>query len=87
MELAIRRDEAGQILNRLITIPIDNRVLEGAAGEMPFPIKTLDAIHLVSAIIYRDAQPPDERPILFATHDHQLAAAARAMRFDVIGIE
>lgn len=34
---------------------------------------------------YRSAQPPDERPLLFATHDTQLARAARAMHFEVIG--
>jgi hypothetical protein len=36
-------------------------------------------------MIYRSAQPSDERPILFATHDLALARAARAMHFEVIG--
>jgi hypothetical protein len=37
-------------------------------------------------MLYRAGQPPDERPILFATHDVALAAAAKAMHFDVIGV-
>ena len=36
-------------------------------------------------MIFRGKQPEDERPILFATHDKQLARGARAMNFDVLG--
>jgi hypothetical protein len=46
----------------------------------------LDALHLATAMLYRTTQSRDERPILFATHDVQLAKAAKAMLFDVIGV-
>lgn len=65
--------------------PLDWRVLDLAAQPLPTNLATLDAIHLATAMLYRAAQPPDERPILFATHDLQLAKAARAMHFEVIG--
>ena len=76
---------ANAILPRLTTIPLDSDVLEMVAAPFPKPISTLDAIHLVSAMIYRSAQPDDERPIYFATFDKELADAARAVNFDVLG--
>jgi len=36
-------------------------------------------------MLYRQEQPRHEPPIVIATHDHQFAAAARAMNFDVLG--
>jgi hypothetical protein len=48
-------------------------------------IGTLDAIHLVSAMLYRERQPEDEPPICIATHDNSLAACAHATGFRVLG--
>jgi predicted nucleic acid-binding protein len=85
--LTAKQKEADVILERFIVVPLDEDVLAGASLSLPTILKTLDAIHLASAIHYRRAQPPDERALVMATHDGALAAAARAMRFDVIGIE
>jgi predicted nucleic acid-binding protein len=52
---------------------------------MATALGTLDAIHLATALLYREQQSPDERPIAFATHDAQLARAAKSLQFDVIG--
>jgi predicted nucleic acid-binding protein len=84
-ELATKRMDAAAILQRIEKIPIGEGVLEIAALPLPTPLRTLDAIHLATAITYRRMQPKDERPILFATHDQQLAKAAAAMHFEVIG--
>jgi predicted nucleic acid-binding protein len=48
----------------------------------PMPIGTLDAIHLASALLWRDriGSLPE-----MATHDAALGAAARAFGFDVRG--
>lgn len=73
------------LLKRLALIQLDENVLAVAARPMPTALGTLDALHLASAILYRNSQPSDERPIFFATHDVALARAARAMHFDVIG--
>ena len=45
-------------------------------------LKTLDAIHLASAILW---QQQEEVDILFLTHDEQLAKGALAMGFKVLG--
>ena len=57
-------------------------VLSRASEPMPIPVGTLDAIHLATALIWRErlgALPQ------IATHDAALGAAARAFGFDVRG--
>lgn len=66
-------------------LPLDEAVLDRAAQPLPTGLATLDAIHLATATLYRASLPPTERSFLFATHDVQLARAARAMDFEVIG--
>jgi hypothetical protein len=73
------------MMTRIHLRPIDDRVLTLASRPLPVVLGTLDAVHLATAMLFRDAQPRDERPIVFATHDLELARAARAMHFDVIG--
>jgi predicted nucleic acid-binding protein len=84
-ELEAKRAEIDAIMERLTPVALDDVLLNRASQPLPVILGTLDAIHLASALAYRAAQPPDERPLLFATHDSQLARAARAMNFEVIG--
>lgn len=84
-ELAEKQATFRTFLQRLDIRQLDETVLDIAAQSLPTPLAALDAIHLSTAIVYRSSQPDDERPILFATHDKQLATAARAMHFEVIG--
>lgn len=77
--------EVADILKRVDIIPLDQRVLQRAREPLPTVLGTLDAIHLASAFLYREAQPDDEPPVVLATHDKALATAARALRFKVIG--
>jgi len=84
-EIAEKYAEVADILSRVDTMRIDDTVLARAGAPLPTVLGTLDAIHLASAAIYREAQPNDEPPIVFATHDRALATAARALRFRVIG--
>jgi predicted nucleic acid-binding protein len=58
-------------------------VLSRASEPMPMPIGTLDAIHLATALIWRERV--GELPQVL-THDAALGAAARAFGFDVRGI-
>lgn len=85
-ELAEKRVLFTTFIPHLEIQPLDERVLELAAQPLPTSLATLDAIHLATAMLYRAGQPPDERPIVFATHDVALARAAKAMHFDVIGV-
>ncbi|HEX8152322.1 MAG TPA: hypothetical protein VF698_04310 [Thermoanaerobaculia bacterium] len=48
-------------------------------------LKTLDAIHLATALLYEKTQSADEPPIWFATHDRKLADAAKAANLRVLG--
>ena len=79
--LAGRREAAFRILEGLETIEITRVVLARAAQPLPTPLGTLDAIHLVSAMGWRE----QFESLVFATHDEALSAAARASGFEVIG--
>jgi predicted nucleic acid-binding protein len=79
--LAGRREAAYRVLEGLEIIEITRGVLARAGQPLPTALGTLDAIHLVSAMGWREQF--DE--LVFATHDLALAAAARASGFEVIG--
>ena len=57
-------------------------VLSRAAEPMPLPLGTLDAIHLATALIWRERVGSLSELV---THDAALGAAARAFGFDVRG--
>ena len=65
------------------TIRLTRLVLGRAALPMATPVKTLDALHLASALLWRERRNPD---LVFATHDPQQARAARALGFECIGV-
>ena len=56
-------------------------VLSRASEPMPLPVGTLDAIHLATALLWRDRVGPLPQMVTHAA----LAAAARAFGFDVRG--
>jgi predicted nucleic acid-binding protein len=80
-----KRAAINQFLRGLELVATDARVIVRASQPFPTHVATLDAIHLATAVLYREVLSPAERPLLFATHDTQLARAARAMNFEVVG--
>lgn len=72
-----------EIEQSLSMVDVTNAVLDRASRPMPTSVGTLDAIHLASALLVREEVPD----LVFATHDRQQAIGARALGFDVIGIE
>jgi hypothetical protein len=58
-------------------------VLSRASEPMPVPLRTLDALHLATALTWRDRM--GSLPTL-ATHDPALALAGQAFGFDVQGV-
>jgi predicted nucleic acid-binding protein len=58
-------------------------VLSRAGDPLPTPLGTLDALHLATALIWRDRVSSLS---VIATHDTALGLAARAFGFDVLGI-
>lgn len=63
----------------LVRPPILNR----ASEPMPTPLGTLDAIHLATALVWRERMSALS---VVATHDSALALAARSFGFDVLGV-
>lgn len=63
-------------------IEINAAVLDRAAQPMPTQLGTLDAIHLSSALLWRETMGAD---VVMATHDRELAIAAKAHGMSVVG--
>ena len=80
--VALRRAAVLEVLDTFDIVPLDTLVLERAAEPFPTLLSSLDAIHLATALLAR-AQVGDLR---FATHDGELATAARAIGFEVFGV-
>ena len=62
---------------------VTNGVLQRAGQRFIAPLKTLDAIHLATALAIRDERHEN---LAFATHDKQLGRAASALEFQVLGV-
>ena len=69
-----------EAMSRIELLRLDEKILENAGGPFGLPLKTLDAIHLVTAIAWRDRI---SKEVTFLTHDVQLAAAAKAYHFPI----
>lgn len=82
-ELAEWRDACLRIITSFRVVELDPTVLSRAAEPMPTSLGTLDAIHLATALLWRDKEGKD---LLFATHDGSLATAALAHGFKVVGV-
>ena len=63
-------------------IRLTDEVLRRAGQPMPTVVKTLDAIHLASAVLFAQYR---EAGLVFGTHDRGQATAARALGFMVVG--
>jgi predicted nucleic acid-binding protein len=82
-EAAARVRTVNEWLEAIDLVLLRPPVLSRASEPMPMPLGTLDALHLATALIWRDRMGP--LPTL-ATHDTVLGLAARAFGFEVLGI-
>jgi len=82
-ELAARRQAVLRLLESVELVQLAHQVLRRAADPFPTPLGTLDAIHLATALAWRDER---KTTLVLATHDAQLALAAAASGLDVIGM-
>jgi predicted nucleic acid-binding protein len=82
-EIARRRETVYRILEALTVIEPTRPVLARAAQPFPVVLGTLDAIHLATALLWRERSDAD---LLMATHDAALGLAAQAVGFRVIGL-
>ena len=82
-EVARRRATILQLLDSLELVEVDSQVLDRAAQPLPTELGTLDAIHLASAVLWREASQSE---LVMATHDVALATAAQAHGLRVVGV-
>jgi predicted nucleic acid-binding protein len=80
-ELARRRASTLELLEGFDLVRLNRAVLDRAAEPFPTLIRTLDAVHVASALLARERF----RALRFATHDGDLGTAALALGLRVIG--
>jgi predicted nucleic acid-binding protein len=82
-EEAVRRLEiAAEWIEAVDLVLLRAPILSRAGDPLPSPLGTLDALHLATALVWRDRM--GEAPTI-ATHDAALALAARAHGLGVVG--
>lgn len=77
------REALHEVLAAIEVVEVTRTVLARAAQPSPTSLGTLDAIHLCSALLWRDRSG---RNLVLATHDHALATGARAHGLRVLGV-
>lgn len=82
-EVAIRRTTILSLIASLEIVEVDSAVLERAAQPMPTVLGTLDAIHLTTALLWKESTGAE---LVMATHDVALALGAQAHGLDVVGV-
>ena len=82
-DAVVRKEAVFRVLDALELVELTSTVLHRAAQPMSSPVGTLDAIHLATAELWREA---NQKEIVMATHDRALALAARGNGLRVIGV-
>lgn len=82
-EVAVRRATILSLIDSLEIVEIDSAILERAAQPMPTELGTLDAIHLTTALLWRESTRTE---MVMATHDVALALGAQAHGMGVVGV-
>lgn len=83
-EVARRRATILELIASLDIVDVDSAVLDRASQPMPTELGTLDAIHLATALLWKDMA---RESLVMATHDGALALAAEAHGLPVVGMK
>jgi len=83
VEVARRRATILALVDALDVVEVDSVVLDRAAQPMPTELGTLGAIHLATALLWRETTGAD---LVMATHDAALGLGARAHGLPVVGV-
>lgn len=81
-EAAARRAVVSEWLEAVDLVLLQRAVLARASEPFPTPLGTLEALHLATALVWRERV---QKPLVVATHDRDLALAARSFGFEVLG--
>ena len=82
-EIATRREVVFRILESMEMIEPNRPLILRAAQPLPTELGTLDAVHLATAMLWRERDGSD---LVMATHDAALGTAARACGLRVVGV-
>lgn len=83
-EVAERRSTILHLTGSLELVEVDAVILDRAAQPMPTVLGTLDAIHLATALLWKEMTASD---LVMATHDGELAFGAHAHGLKVAGVK
>ena len=75
---ASERRRSREVMARIALVDVDRRILVAAAALDPPALRTLDAIHLATALVVREDLAG------LVTYDRRLAAAAERLDLDVL---
>lgn len=82
-DIMVRREAVFHFLEAMEVIDPTRPVLTRAAQPLPTLLGTLDAIHLATALLWREQT---EENLVMATHDSALGTAAKAHGLRVVGL-
>jgi predicted nucleic acid-binding protein len=81
-EAAARRSVVTDWLEAVDLVLLQPPILSRASEPFPTALGTLDALHLATALVWRDRM---RQTLVMATHDTSLGLAARSFDMDVLG--
>ena len=82
-QIAARREAIYRLLESVEVVEPTRPILAHASQPMPAALGTLDAIHLATALVWRERTGEN---LVLATHDSALGLAGRASGVHVIGL-
>lgn len=82
VEAAARGAVVTEWLESVDRVLVQRRILSRASEPFPVLLGTLDALHLATALVWRDQV---QQPFVMATHDAGLALATRAFGIEILG--
>ncbi len=80
-DLSARRGLAIKIFEAFHLVELTADLLSRVEAPFPTPLRTLDAIHVASAVAWREVHGD----LFFATHDREQALGAQALGFRIMG--
>jgi predicted nucleic acid-binding protein len=78
-----RREIVTEWLEAVDLVLLRSPVLARASEPLVTPLGTLDSLHLATALVWRERT---QQALTMATHDRDLALAARSFGIDVVGV-
>ena len=83
-DITVRREAFFRLFEEVEVVEPTRAVLSRASLPFPVPLGTLDAIHLSTALLWRE-RGRGHGDLVMATHDVALSAASRACGLRVVG--